>query len=287
MSDFKINLLSGEEKFALLFGILLGDGCLSHYICKNGRERKGIVITGHKEEDMNFYKSVLAPLLKSLTENSVRIKERKDCRAIAIHIFDKMLFEKINILGFPIGKKGYKIKIPKIFYDKGLIKQIIQGFFATDGSLVITKNPNKFYPRLESHAICKNLLLQICDYLNKQGMKGHFYISKRKKKEQRWKIIQQPYKFQFNGKENLLLFKKLIDFVNPKHEKRFIDFLEYSKKYDCVKKEIYRRKQKSFTEKINNEFIKKTWLLPESNRGPRAHETRALPTELSSQNYKK
>ncbi|NCN98745.1 hypothetical protein COU62_00095 [Candidatus Pacearchaeota archaeon CG10_big_fil_rev_8_21_14_0_10_35_219] len=53
---------------------------------------------------------------------------------------DYRLFDLIHPYGFPIGKKGRKVTIPDYFYETGLIRYIIQGFFATDGSLVLTKN---------------------------------------------------------------------------------------------------------------------------------------------------
>jgi hypothetical protein len=38
MLDFDVNLLNEEQRFALLFGILLGDGCLSCYLIKNKKK---------------------------------------------------------------------------------------------------------------------------------------------------------------------------------------------------------------------------------------------------------
>ena len=100
------------------------------------------------------------------------------------------------------------MKIPKIFYDKKLLKYIIQGFFATDESLVLTKNPNKFYPRLKAHGIAPQLIMQIKIYLIKIGLKGYFYECKRKKQNSFGKSHQIPYRFQFNGNNNLCLFKE-------------------------------------------------------------------------------
>lgn len=230
--EFNLSSMDENEKFALLFGIMLGDGCLSHYISKQGREGYAVVVTGNYYNDKPFFDTALVPLLSSLRGKQVKIKERPKYGTIEINFCDKVLFHKIKNLGFPVGKKGTKIIIPKTFYEKDLLKYVVQGFFATDGSLVLTKNPNKLYPRLESHTISKNLISQIHIYLNEIGMNGHFYECKRNKQDIRWNVVQKRYRFQFNGKENLLFFHDLIGFINPKHQQKFDNFLRYSEEYN-------------------------------------------------------
>ena len=257
MKNLDIDFISEDKRIALLFGILLGDGCLSCYSCKDRKnKRKTIVITGHKKDDREFFEKILVPLLKSLTNSSIKIKERKIKQVIEIHVSDKLFFTKISSLGFPIGKKGASLKIPKIFYDKDLVMEITRGFFATDGSLVITKNPNKYYPRVEGNGISKNLIGQIFNYLIKVGMKGYLYEAKRKTINPKWNVIQKQYRFQFNGLNNLLLFNNLIGFINPKHNKRYVKFLKYSEKYDKAIFKISSKQQKSIGEKINTFFYK-------------------------------
>jgi hypothetical protein len=213
-----------------------------------------IVITGSIYDDHEFFEFVLVPLLKLLTKNSIKIKKKEYCGTIEIHISDKKLFSKIKSFDFPIGKKGPSIFISEYFYRNNLVKYVIQGFFSTDGSLVITKNPNKFYPRIEGNGISKELIKQIANYLISIGMKGYFYEAKRKKKDLRWDNIHQTYRFQFNGKDNLVLFNDLIGFVNPKHKKRSDIFLEYSKKYDDSIKGIPSSKQRIIGKEVNKIF---------------------------------
>jgi hypothetical protein len=253
---FLLHSFSEEEKFAFLFGIMLGDGCLSEYVTKEGRRRFAVCITGDYYSDKALYKSVLSPLLKSLGRKSVSIKERPKNGTLELNFPDKNLLEKIQKVGFPVGKKGTDISIPKYFFDKGLVVFVIKGFFATDGSLVLTKNPNKFYPRLEGHGISKNLISQIKDYLVNFGLEGAFYKCKRKKKDLRWKTAHQQYRFQFNGKKNLLLFEKIIGFMNPKHKKRFDSFMRYSQDYDSCMKNVPTQKQKLLRKGLNKKFEK-------------------------------
>jgi len=229
---FNISSMSERERFALFYGIMLGDGCLSHYFCNDGRERFVICITGHGSDDLEFYEEILSPLLRSFGRKSVSIKKRKDCNCIEINFPDKVLFDKIHSYEFPIGKKGTKIYIPEFFYKNNLVNYVVAGFMATDGSLVLTKNPNKYYPRVEGNGISSRLIKQISDYLNTLGMKGSFYKSKRKNNHSKIIPKHQPYRFQFNGMNNLLLFNEKIGFLNPKHQKKFLNFLRYNGEYD-------------------------------------------------------
>jgi len=259
MNNCGLELMSENEKLALLFGIMLGDGCLSHYFTKQGRECFAICISGHADDDLEFHENMLVPLLNYFRKKKVRVKKKSSCNGIEINFTSRSLFDKIKALGFPVGKKGPNLRIPKIFLQKNLLKYVVQGFFATDGSLVLTKNPNKFYPRLECQAICKDLLVQIKEYLNSFGMKGKYYISK-SKPDSRWKIVHQKHKFQFNGKKNLIHFNDLIGFANPKQQRRFENYIRYSEEYDKAIRGISSKKQPRIRDKINSNFEKMIWL---------------------------
>ena len=249
-----LNNLSKDKKFALLYGIMLGDGCLSHYKTKEGYEKFIVCITGDFYSDSPFYKHFLVPLLKSLSIRSVLVKKRPKNGTLAINLSDKLLFDKVSSLGFPTGKKGNVLEIPKYFYLNNLIRFVVTGYFSTDGCIVLTKNPNKYYPRIEGHGIAPKLILQINDYLNSTGLNGHFYKCKRTLRDPRWKTSQQQYRFQFNGERNLNLFENIINFINPKHQKRFSEFIKYSNNYNTAIKGIPTQKQKPIRNKINKKY---------------------------------
>jgi hypothetical protein len=245
---FGINSLNDEQKFALFYGVMLGDGCLSY--CKTKRESGKIrelfivCITGGLREDRAFFENVLVPLLKSFGRKSVTIKERKDYGAIEINFPDKILFDRIKSYNFPVGKKGPYLAIPKYFYDKNLLKFIVAGFIATDGSLVLTKNPNKYYPRIEANSISKTLIEQIHAFLVSIGMNGAFYLAKRKKFSSNFNSNFEPYRIQFNGLKNLLLFHDSIGFANPKYEEKFMKFMKYEHEYQRKIKGVPTQEQK-------------------------------------------
>lgn len=222
-----------NEEFALFYGILLGDGSIGKYGYKKYKNKfnYNINITCNALDDWPFTNKVILPILKEITGKEIFPRKDIDRNSIRINFSNKPLFYFLKGIGFPVGKKGQNLIIPSIFYEKNLIKYIIQGFFATDGCICLTKNPNKYYPRIESQTIHKKMILQIKDYLEFLGMKGKFYDCK-SKPSLHFKNVQARYKFQFNGKENLLLFEKHIGFVNPKHKDRFSNFLKYSETYD-------------------------------------------------------
>ena len=265
---FNLENLNKEEKFALLFGIMAGDGCLSHCV-SNGKNYFIISVTGNYYDDKPFYTSVVIPLINSLRldRKPIKFRDRQNYGKIEINFSDKTLFNKLKSYGFPVGKKGSQLIISRFFYEKDLLKYIIQGFFATDGSLVLTKNPNKFYPRIESVVIHKDFLKQVYDYLVSIGLKGAYYKGK-SKPDPRWKVVQDKYRFQFNGKRNLLFFEKLIGFVNPKHNQKFVYFIKYDNEYDATIKSIQSSNQKLLREPINSEFIKKMATLGVEPRTP-------------------
>lgn len=243
-----------DEDFALLYGIMLGDGCLSLHK-KGSKYGKSISITGSLQDDVPFFENIIQPLLIKFRGKPTKIKVRSDCRAIEYNFSDVKLFDFIHSIGFPIGKKGTEIDIHQIFYEKKLMEKVIAGFFATDGSLVLTKNPNKFYPRLEAHAICKKVIFQICEHLNGLGLEGHVYLCKRNKITSFIISKHKKYRFQFNGKQNLLLFANKIGFANPKYNDRFAQFVKYEEEYKRATKGVNSCVINGLSDEINKRFI--------------------------------
>lgn len=195
---------------------MLGDGSLS--LVNN--KKRFITISSCIYDDLPFVEEIISPLLFKLRNKKTNFKYRPSNGVIEFNFTDFRLFDFLSSLGFPIGKKGVNLKIPKIFYDKNLVKYVIKGFFATDGSLVLTKNPNLLYPRLESNSISKPLMLQVSDFFNSKGIVCSIY----KRKVNNWKWNQQ-YRIQSNGRRNLNLFVKKIGFLNPKHKEKFKNFM--------------------------------------------------------------
>lgn len=204
---------------------MLGDGCLSLF----KERKKTIVIAGSLQDDVPFFERILQPIIKSLIKKEIPIRFRYSEGTIYLHFMHKNLFDYISSFNFPIGKKGTKLFIPKVFYDKNLVKYVLQGFFATDGSLVLTNNNGTLYPRVEANGISKNLIKEISDFINIKGIKCNFYEAKRKESYYINFNCQKAYRIQINGKENLKKFVRLIGFINPKQIEKL------NRYYGCTK----------------------------------------------------
>lgn len=194
-----------NKDLANLYGILIGDGCLSRY-----SRARAIVITCNYYNDQPFFDKIVIPILAKIRKKKVVYKKRSKHGKIEINFSDKELFEYIKSLGFPVGKKK-NISIPKIFFDHNLEKDIISGIFATDGSLVITNNNGIMYPRIEFRSISIPLLEQIKQKLESIGMKGGLY--------------PKFTRLQFNGYRNTKIFYKEVGFINPKHQTKYKNWL--------------------------------------------------------------
>ncbi|MFH1473873.1 MAG: LAGLIDADG family homing endonuclease [Candidatus Aenigmatarchaeota archaeon] len=193
-----------DSKLATLYGIMLGDGCLS-----NSCNKYFISISGSFYDDEPFFNKVVIPIFSKIRGKQTKYRKRPKQGKIEINISDKKMFLYLKSLGFPVGRKLDRIFIPKIFYEKGLVKFVISGVFATDGSLVITNNNGIPYPRLEITSKCLRFLNQIKNFLMENKMKGNVYRNNRKNG-----LI---YRLEFPGKNNLEKFIELIGFINPKH----------------------------------------------------------------------
>ena len=220
MTVFNINEMSEDERMALLFGILLGDGCLSYYKRGTGRRRFCVAITGSFYDDRPFYEFVLMPLVFSLTGKKIKIKDRPKYGAIELNILNKSLFLKIESLGFNSGKKE-DIQIPYEFHIDNLMRFVVAGLFSTDGGLTLVNNNGTIYPRLFFTAALPSTFEFIFDYLNGLGIKTSFYSAKRISNRGGFIRTKQQYVLCSNGRSNLEKFAHLIGFVNPKHQTKY------------------------------------------------------------------
>src|SRR3989339_1326702 len=98
-----------NKELAELYGIILGNGCISRYYCSN-RERIEIRIDGNSLTDKEYYQYLQRLILK-IIKKRIKIGFRKNVNGIYIKFTDRKLIDYFqNQLNFPIGKKG-NIKI--------------------------------------------------------------------------------------------------------------------------------------------------------------------------------
>ena len=199
-----------NRDLALLYGVMLGDGCLSR-----GKKAFFISICGHMKDDVNFFEKIEGIITK-IRGKETKYRFRKNQGKIEYNFSDKKLFSTFKDLGFPVGKKGPELKIPSRLPDRLLI-YAIRGYFATDGSVVLANNNGTLYPRLEIKSISKVLVCQVQSFLEKYEIPAKIYLTK-------VADGQDIYRLQVNGYVNGLKFHDCIGFYNPKHETRFLEY---------------------------------------------------------------
>ncbi|MBI2549851.1 LAGLIDADG family homing endonuclease [Candidatus Woesearchaeota archaeon] len=136
-----------SKEFAELYGILLGDGCLSKY---NRKDRKNptycTLFTGHTH-DMPYYLNTLRPIMNKLYNVNGYIQKRKHMQCIVLVTTAKKVFDSLSSLGCPIGVKS-DLKIPsQILNNNALAICCVRGIFDTDGSVY-----NRYSKQYSNHA---------------------------------------------------------------------------------------------------------------------------------------
>ena len=110
--------------------------------------------------------------------------------------------------------------------QKDCWRYAIAGFFATDGSLVLTDNNGILYPRIEMQNNSFVILNQIKEFLIARGLTVNVYRTLKINYFSEEKEKYTAYRLQSNGYGNLLKFKDVIGFINPKHEEKFRSYIK-------------------------------------------------------------
>lgn len=164
-----------NKDFCEFFGALMGDGCLSKYKDAYGNRRCEIVLTGDLRYDNNYH-SYLKTLVKKEFGINIYSYGYNSQNLIKSMIKNRALFIELSSLGFPIGKKGKRLKIPnkllKLSWE--LKKYIIRGLFDTDGCISAKKNEGYRYPYICITSTSKKLRNQIRKILRSKGYPAYF-----------------------------------------------------------------------------------------------------------------
>ena len=173
-NKIKIPPITGE--FCELYGIILGDGCLSRFRVKGNKIRSGLFITGGSRYDFDYYKNNLTPLFEKLFGLTPKIYKIKSCNGIKIDVRNRNLVNHFLKFGFPIGKKK-EIKIPHAIIDSGIynVNRVIRGLFDTDGSFFARKDEDYKYPYIEITTTSNILRKQLKGLLKSQGFPAYFH----------------------------------------------------------------------------------------------------------------
>ncbi|MFH1972704.1 MAG: hypothetical protein ABIJ18_04465 [archaeon] len=193
-----------NKKSAELVGIILGDGSIAIYKSEKYSTYYALKITLSSEE--KEYINYVSKLICEVLNEKPIIKPRKKEKAIDIFVFKKNII--LNLLDFGLKKapKWERAIIPDSLINKKYGKYVLRGYFDTDRSVVITKNGNKLYPRLEMKISPSPMQKQFQELLNFYDFNyGTHNIGKGK------------VRIQMNGLKELNKWKKHIGFSNKKH----------------------------------------------------------------------
>lgn len=202
-----------KEDLALFLGMLCGDGNLS---IKNKKRKYGLYhdyCTQFCNTDINIM-NFFSELFFKIFDIKVNFYSRK--REGRKEIFDftsysKEVFNKISELGFPVGVKRDKLRIPKIIKNGSEKEKIcfLWGLFVTDGSL---KKGNRIFFHMGSKILLEEISNLIYELFNiKKEVKE--YVQKEKffsyqlslNKEESRKILSMPP--SLNGRASVLSLK--------------------------------------------------------------------------------
>lgn len=167
-----VNSLSALE----IFGVVLGDGCLSKiYLKREKRYRYYVFITGNLQKDKAYLISYIKPLIENTFQVKVRIRERYQHNCINLIIEGRPIFWWFVKNGVPIGKKGKYLKIPNnlMLMENSKLNYLIRGLFDTDGCISARKDEGYKYPHLIITSISEILREQIKYILRRQGFTAY------------------------------------------------------------------------------------------------------------------
>lgn len=191
-----------------LFGICLGDGCLSKYFSNSENIwRYEVAFTGHRNDDREYYNNFLLPLLHSKFLLKTKARERSYDNTIRIHIRSKKIFDFFQKIGMPVGKKKGKLRISKNILEssKQTKAAILRGLLDTDGQIFARKDENYRYPYLIITSADQTFLKQLKKIIREFDLPAYIHTSN---------VV-------IRGGENLKNWMKLIDSSHPIHKARY------------------------------------------------------------------
>lgn len=192
--------------FCELYGIAMGDGCISKYTDYQGIKRLDLIITGDKMYEQKFYQYIKQKLEEEFNIYSYLYisKKRNELR---LTIRNKSFTNFMIRIGFPHGKKYDKLLIPKTLsnLEWGRLKLIIRGLFDTDGSIFAKKNENYRYPYICITTKSDRFRQQIINIL----------------REKKYPAYRNNLNIFLKGIRNIKNWMKDIGTSNPKHKFKY------------------------------------------------------------------
>ena len=218
----EIELDVTESPAALeVFGILMGDGCLSRCYLKH-KKRYGhyAFITGNLHKDKEYMLLYVKPLIEKTFQVKCSVREIPKYNCLHLIIHRQSFFWWFVKNSFPIGKKGKNLKIPDHIFllEKQKLNHLLRGLFDTDGCISARKDECYKYPHLMITSISKTLREQIKKILKEQDINACIHGKD----------------VRIKGNKNFKKWFDLIGSKNPRNLNRYHEWLT-SGRINCEK----------------------------------------------------
>jgi intein/homing endonuclease len=206
-----------DDDLAELFGIHIGDGCIS----VNSRYSE-YYLGGDITEERDYHDNWVAPLFNKkimipLYNKNVNYKAHPKVGIYGFHIFDKRIVEFFNCYGIKSGSK-INVGIPSLILNNpNLLKRFLRGLFDTDGTLYFdknysAKNPVNNHPIIKLGTVSKTLAYQVFNSLKNLGL-----FPRMKKPYKGKNDMNFVYHVLLYRKADIEFFINQIGFKNSKH----------------------------------------------------------------------
>ena len=177
-SSTRLKIPSIDNDVWELFGVILGDGCLSKYFsrCQRGDVYE-VLLTGNMTDDLQYYIRRIIPIIRLKFGSKADYHFRPDVHVIFIKIKSKPIFEFFKTLGVPVGKKKNKIRIPdRVFRSGDAVKAaVLRGLLDTDGHIFARKDEGYKYPYLEISSGSNKFLDDIKSLIRDFGLPAYIH----------------------------------------------------------------------------------------------------------------
>ncbi len=157
-----------------LFGVILGDGNVSHY------PSKGVyflLITGNADDEQDYFEEI-KKFIENKTGRYVGLRTRHEVngKSLRLQVSNKVFVEYLMHEFELQSPKTFTARIPQKYLPWEFSRHIIRGIFESDGSLFFSRmHPDKLpiYPRLEIKTSSLQLRDQLMLVLDAQRFNVH------------------------------------------------------------------------------------------------------------------
>src|SRR3989338_8078820 len=193
------------SELAEFIGIMSGDGYMNHY--SNGHYY--IEIAGHSENELEYHKDHIASLVEALFDIKPTLVFKKGQNTLCSRISSKRIFNILEDLEFPKGKKN-NLSVPSwITTNKEFFRSFIKGIYDTDGSMILrTRGQHSISLGLKNQEV----ILEIKHFLEQM----HYFIAYNEclQKDKRG-FSSKIFCIRINQKKLIKQFKDQIGSSNP------------------------------------------------------------------------